>query len=74
MENNKRMSETSTKIIRPHAGFQEKFVRSNVDVVFGGGQLAGGKAQPLDSLVCTPFGFRKMGDLKIGDTITNSGG
>ena len=68
------MSETSTKIIRPHAGFQEKFVRSNVDVVFGGGQLAGGKAQPLDSLVCTPFGFRKMGDLKIGDTITNSGG
>ena len=37
------MSETSTKIIRPHAGFQEKFVRSNVDVVFGGGQLAGGK-------------------------------
>ena len=30
-------------IIKPHAGFQEKFVRSNVDVCFGGGCLNAGK-------------------------------
>ena len=37
------MSETSTKIIRPQAGFQEKFVRSNVDFAVGGGVLNCGK-------------------------------
>lgn len=31
------------KIIKPHEGFQEKFVRSNLDVVFAGGAAAGGK-------------------------------
>jgi len=31
-------------IIRPHKGFQENFVRSNVDVCFGGGALGGGKS------------------------------
>lgn len=61
-------------IIRPQAGFQEMFVRSNVDFVVGGGVLNSGKAQPLDSLVLTPFGYRKMGDLKVGDTISNPNG
>lgn len=31
------------KIIKPHEGFQEKFVASNLDVVFAGGAAAGGK-------------------------------
>ena len=62
------------KIIQPQAGFQEKFVRSNVDVVIGGGVLNCGKAQPLDSTVCTPFGFRKIGDLKVCDIINNTTG
>lgn len=69
------MSETSTKIIRPHAGFQEKFVRTNVDVCFGGGQLAGGKsfgailsvAEPsLDPRFRAVFLRNNLGDLKSG--------
>lgn len=31
-------------IIQPHRGFQERFVRSNVDIVIGGGVLASGKS------------------------------
>lgn len=33
------------------------------------GEVGSGKAQPLDSLVLTPAGFRRMGDLKAGDEI-----
>ena len=68
------MSNENRKIFKPHEGFQEQFVRSNVDFVVGGGSMGGGKAQPLDSLVCTPFGFRRMGDLKVGDIISNTKG
>lgn len=60
------------KIIRPQAGFQEKFVRSNVDVCFAGGVLNCGKAQPLYSLILTPQGWKKMGELSIGDTICDT--
>lgn len=33
-----------------------------------------GKAQPLDSVVYTPTGSVKMGDIKIGDTVLTKGG
>jgi hypothetical protein len=33
-----------TKIIRAQKGFQEKFVRTNVDLCIGGGVLGGGKS------------------------------
>jgi ATP-dependent DNA helicase RecG len=33
------------------------------------GEVGSGKAQPLDSLVLTPTGFRRMGDLEAGDEI-----
>ena len=58
-------------IIRPHAGFQEKFVRTNVDVCFAGGVL---NPQPVDSLVATPCGFVRIGDLKAGDIICDTKG
>ncbi|MDH6453151.1 MULTISPECIES: helicase-related protein [unclassified Streptomyces] len=33
------------------------------------GEVGSGKAQPLDSLVLTPAGFRRMGDMRVGDEI-----
>lgn len=62
---------TETKIIRPHAGFQEKFVRTNVDVCVAGGVL---NSQPLDALIATPNGFVRMGDIKAGDIICDPKG
>ena len=60
-----------TKIIKAQEGFQEKFVRSNVDFVVGGGVL---NPQPMDSLVATPSGFVRMGDIKEGDIICDTKG
>lgn len=63
------------KVITPHPGFQERFVRSNVDVVFGGGILGGGKsfgailstAEPsLDPNFRACFTRRTFGELKTG--------
>lgn len=56
----------ATKIKAPHEGFQEKFVRSNVDVAFGGGVLG---PQPLTSKVLTPFGWKPMSAIRKGDII-----
>jgi len=42
-------------------------------LLFGGG-AGGGKAQPYGSLVSTPFGFRKIEDLKCGDRVSNPDG
>ena len=33
------------------------------------GEVGSGKAQPLDSLVLTPAGFRRMGHLRVGDEV-----
>ncbi|MFE9648823.1 helicase-related protein [Streptomyces sp. NPDC006365] len=33
------------------------------------GEVGSGKAQPLDSLVLTPAGFRRMGELRAGDEV-----
>lgn len=61
----------STKIIKPQEGFQEKFVSTNVDFCVGGGVL---NPQPVDSLVATPSGFVRIGDLKAGDIICDTRG
>ncbi|MFF0741933.1 helicase-related protein [Streptomyces sp. NPDC004111] len=33
------------------------------------GEVGSGKAQPLDSLVLTPSGFRRMGDMAVGQSV-----
>lgn len=58
-----------TRIIRPHEGFQEQFVRSNVDFVVGGGSMGGGKENPIYTPILTPNGWVKMGELSIGDFV-----
>ena len=57
------------KIIRPNPGGQTRFVRSNVDVCFFGGVLAGGKLLSINELVLTPDGWVRNGDLKPGDIV-----
>lgn len=67
-----------TKIISPQAGFQELFVRSNIDFVVGGGSMGGGKtcgavlsvAEPtLDPRFRAVFLRNNLGDLKSGGGI-----
>lgn len=69
---------SEAKIIKPYKGFQESFVRSNVDVVIGGGVLGAGKtsaavmmcAQPsLDSRWRAVFLRNNLGDAKAGGGI-----
>ena len=63
------LSNIEGKIVKPQEGFQEAFVSTTVDVVGGGGILAAGKEQPLDSQVLTPNGFMKMRDIKVGSEV-----
>lgn len=75
METTDKDKESKTKIIKPQPGFQEKFVCSNVDVVFGGGTLNCGKsfaailsvAEPsLDPSFRACFTRRTFGELNMG--------
>ena len=70
-----------TQIFRPHKGFQEKFVRTNVDVCFGGGNLGAGKsfgaamaaAEPsLDPRWCGLFLRNNLDDIKRGGGLIDS--
>ena len=65
-------------IIKPFPGFQEKFVRSNLDLVIGGGAMSSGKsaaavlmcAEPsLDGRFRACFLRNNLGDLKSGGGI-----
>ena len=38
-------------------------------LILGGGAAGGGKAMVLDSQICTPFGFKELRNIKIGDMI-----
>lgn len=64
------IKENKIKIVKPQPGGQERFTRSNVDVCFFGGSLGGGKELSINELVLTPNGWKKNGDLKVGDVIS----
>lgn len=70
--------EVKQRIIKPQAGFQEHFVRSNVDFVVGGGSMGGGKTAGavlsvaeavLDPKFRAVFLRNNLGDLKSGGGI-----
>ena len=41
-------------------------------LILGGGAAGGGKGEPLDAQIVTPFGMRRFGDLKVGDIVTSA--
>jgi len=47
---------------------------SQTDEILFGGAAGGGKAQPLDAMVLTPFGFRPMGSINVGSIIMHPSG
>lgn len=57
------------KIIKPQKGFQEKFLKSRVDVVFGGGSAGSGKSLCVNELALSDKGYVALKDIKIGDTL-----
>jgi len=50
-------------------GAQEFGLSSVVDIIVFGGNRGGGKANPYSTPVATPSGFRRMGELEVGDLI-----
>lgn len=70
-----------TTIIKPHPGFQEKFVRTNVDVCFGGSSLGSGKTygevlsiaeESLDPNWRGLFLRNNLDDIKAGGAILDT--
>ena len=70
------MSFKSTKnaIWTPNPGSQVSFLRCPAHEALLHGNRGGGKAQPLDSMVLTPRGFRRMGDIEVGNKVCNPDG
>lgn len=55
--------------VAPAPGPQTMAFVSQATVLGFGGAAGGGKAQPLDAEVQTPYGPKRMGDIRVGDVI-----
>jgi len=55
----------------PQSGFQEQVMCNDADILVIGGKRGAGKVNPNETQIVTPFGYRKMGDLKIGSILSN---
>ena len=62
-------SKKKSNVFIPHHGAQEHDLQSSVDILITGGNRGGGKANPYHTKVATPEGFKRMGDLVVGDEI-----
>lgn len=58
----------------PQPGPQVLAVTCPADEVLFGGSRGGGKAQPLDAIVMTPFGPSTMGEMAVGKQVLNPDG
>lgn len=57
---------------RPQPGTPQVIAyTSEADVIGFGGAAGGGKASPLDTKVLTPKGWREIGSLRVGDSVTD---
>jgi len=61
--------EREVVVFRPQVGFQEQFLVSTADIVFGGGAAGGGKLQPYDAPILTPNGWRIMGEINVDSNV-----
>ena len=68
-ENDKRKRKQPSRTFISQKGAQEYVQHSSADMDGTGGNRGGGKANPYSTPVATPSGFRKMGDLEIGDAV-----
>ena len=53
---------------------QQRFLDSTAMFTCYGGAKGGGKATTNDTLICTPYGWVKMGDIRVGDIVTGADG
>lgn len=58
----------------PQPGPQTEAYYNQADETLYGGAAGGGKALADDEKIVTPFGFRRMGDLRVGDTVCAADG